>query len=223
MTTVVLIEDDAAIAGLVEAALGLEGIAVIAVATAASGMEAIQEHDPEVVLVDLGLPDRNGLGIIDELRQRRDRRGLICLTARGEESDRVMGFEVGADDYVTKPFSPKELTGRVKALARRVSASRPSGGSALVVAGVEIDAARHEVRVAGELIETTPLEYDLLSDLANHVGKARSHPDLLRSVWGHDWVGDTRTVDTHISQLRTKLGTAITISSVRGVGYRLDP
>jgi len=220
---ILLIEDDDAIAGLVRAGLGLEGFEVHTASTAAAGLEAVADHDPVVVLVDLGLPDRNGLGVIDELRRNRDQRGVICLTARADESDRVLGFEVGADDYVTKPFSPKELAGRVRALARRVSASRPPSGGSFDLGALAVDGARREIRVEGAAIETTPIEFDLIADLASHAGTTRSRADLLVSVWGHQAVGSTRTVDTHVSQLRTKLGTAVTITSVRGVGYRLDP
>jgi DNA-binding response OmpR family regulator len=170
-------------------------------------------------VLDVGLPDLDGLEVCKRLRAT-SQIPVIFLTARDSEVDRVLGLELGGDDYVTKPFSPAELVARVKAVLRRVD-----GGPAPEVtqAGdVAIDAGRREVRVAGEPVEFTTKEFDLLRYLAERPGLALSRQQILDGVWGYDWYGDARTVDVHIAQVRKKLGDTVEITTVRGVGYRLE-
>jgi DNA-binding response OmpR family regulator len=146
---------------------------------------------------------------------------VIFLTARDGEIDRVLGLELGGDDYVTKPFSPAELVARVKAVLRRADGVAPV--DVLQVGGVAVDAGRREIRIAGEVVAFTTKEFDLLQFLAERPGLALSRQQLLDGVWGYDWFGDPRTVDVHIAQVRKKIGDAVAITTVRGVGYRLDP
>jgi DNA-binding response OmpR family regulator len=179
----------------------------------------IRTHHPRLVVLDVGLPDIDGLEVCRRLRQTSNI-PVIFLTARDGEVDRVLGLELGGDDYVTKPFSPAELVARVKAVLRRVD-----GGPAAEVmqsGEVAIDAGRREVRVAGDAVEFTTKEFDLLRYLAERPGLALSRQQILDGVWGYDWYGDARTVDVHIAQVRKKLGDAVEITTVRGVGYRLE-
>jgi DNA-binding response OmpR family regulator len=221
-TRVVIIEDDTNIAGLVQLAIQDHAVATLA-HNAADGENAVQAVDPHVVVLDLGLPDRDGIEVLRELRVQRPHIGILCLTARVEEVERIIGFEVGADDYVTKPFSPRELSGRIRALARRVVDTAPAPAQATTtIDSVVIDHERREVSVGGTLTEFTRLEFDLLAHLAVHRGKALGRTDLLRDVWGHEWLGGSRTVDVHVAQLRRKLDDHATVSTVRGVGYRLE-
>jgi two-component system OmpR family response regulator len=220
---IVVIEDDVVISGLITKVLSAEGHSVAASRTAADGFEAIRTSEPDVVVLDLGLPDMDGTAVIRRLRAEGDRVGIVCVTARTDEIDRVLGFELGADDYVTKPFSPRELAGRVRALGRRVRRlAGPADAERLEFGGVVVDVGRKEVSVLGEPIATTPMERDLIEYLARNRGLAVSRLQILEAVWGHDWLGESRTVDMHVAQIRRKLGSAADISTVRGVGYRLE-
>jgi two-component system, OmpR family, alkaline phosphatase synthesis response regulator PhoP len=171
-------------------------------------------------VLDIGLPDIDGLEVCRRLRQT-SAIPVIFLTARDSEVDRVVGLELGADDYVTKPFSPPELVARVKAVLRRAD---PVATSEILQAGdATIDLGRREVRVRGDAIAFTTREFELLQYLAEHKGLALSRQQILDGVWGYDWFGDERTVDVHLAQIRKKLDGAIRIDTVRGVGYRLEP
>jgi DNA-binding response OmpR family regulator len=217
--TIVVVDDEPNIADLVDLYLAREGFRVLKTGTGESGLQAVKEHRPRLVVLDVGLPDVDGLEVCKRLRAT-SQIPVIFLTARDSEVDRVLGLELGGDDYLTKPFSPAELVARVKAVLRRVD-----GGPAAEVmqAGeVAIDAGRREVRVAGEPVEFTTKEFDLLRYLAERPGLALSRQQILDGVWGYDWYGDARTVDVHIAQVRKKLGDTIQITTVRGVGYRLE-
>jgi DNA-binding response OmpR family regulator len=146
---------------------------------------------------------------------------VVILTARDTEVDRILGLELGADDYVTKPFSPRELVARIRAILRRSEPSTRSGAGTLRIGEVEVDLDRHEIRLAGDVVALTTREFDLLAYLADNEGLVLSRRQLLDGVWGADWVGDDRTVDVHVRQLRKKLGAALPLSTVWGVGYRL--
>ena len=217
--TIVVIDDEPNIADLVGLYLEREGFRVLKAGSGTSGLEQIATHRPRLIVLDVGLPDIDGLEVCKQIRQT-SRTPVIFLTARESEVDRVLGLELGADDYVTKPFSPAELVARVRAVLRR------SDGMSLpevVQAGrVTIDAGRREIRIDEQPVEFTTKEFDLLRFLAQRPGLALSRHQILDGVWGPDWFGDARTVDVHIAQVRRKVSGATLITTVRGVGYRLD-
>ncbi|HEV7525784.1 MAG TPA: response regulator transcription factor [Acidimicrobiia bacterium] len=218
--TILVVDDEPNIADLVELYLRRDGYRVVKVATGEEVAAAVGTHRPRLVVLDVGLPGIDGLEVCRRLRQT-STVPVIFLTARDTEIDRVLGLELGADDYVTKPFSPPELVARVKAVLRRADGA--TGTTELVqVGGVTIDAGRREVRVGDEPIAFTGKEFDLLRFLAERRGLALSRQQILDGVWGFDWFGDARTVDVHIAQVRKKVGAAVRIDTVRGVGYRLD-
>ncbi|HMG25544.1 MAG TPA: response regulator transcription factor [Acidimicrobiia bacterium] len=217
--TIVVVDDEPNIADLVDLYLAREGFRVLKTGTGEGGLQAVRDHRPRLVVLDVGLPDVDGLEVCKRLRAT-SQIPVIFLTARDSEVDRVVGLELGGDDYLTKPFSPAELVARVKAVLRRVD-----GGAAaevMQIGEVAIDAGRREVRVAGDTVEFTTKEFDLLRYLAERPGLALSRQQILDGVWGYDWYGDARTVDVHIAQVRKKLGDAVQIKTVRGVGYRLE-
>jgi DNA-binding response OmpR family regulator len=217
--TILVVDDEPNIAELIELYLGREGFQVVKAATGEGAVEAVGEHRPRLVVLDIGLPDIDGLEVCRRLRQT-STIPVIFLTARDSEVDRVVGLELGADDYVTKPFSPPELVARVKAVLRRTD---PAATTEIIqVGGVTIDLARREVRVHGAAIPFTTREFELLQYLAEHPGLALSRQQILDGVWGYDWFGDERTVDVHLAQVRKKLDGAVRIDTVRGIGYRLE-
>ena len=217
--TIVVVDDEPNIADLVGMYLEREGFRVLQAATGGAGIQAFTDHRPRLMVLDVGLPDLDGLEVCKRIRQT-SQVPIIFLTARDGEIDRVLGLELGADDYLTKPFSPAELVARVKAVLRRVDGAPPPE---VVHAGrVTIDAGRREARVDDHVVELTTKEFDLLKFLAERPGLALSRQQILDGVWGYDWYGDIRTVDVHIAQVRKKLDDAVNISTVRGVGYRLD-
>ena len=217
--TIVVVDDEPNIADLVDLYLARDGYRVLKAPTGEAGLEAVRTHSPRLVVLDVGLPDIDGLEVCRRLRQTSNI-PVIFLTARDGEVDRVLGLELGGDDYLTKPFSPAELVARVKAVLRRVD-----GGAApeVVQAGpVTVDVGRREVLVDDTPVEFTTKEFDLLRFLAERPGLALSRQQILDGVWGYDWFGDARTVDVHIAQVRKKLGDRVVITTVRGVGYRLE-
>lgn len=196
------------------------------VSTAASGPEALKaarEERPDVVVLDLMLPGISGYDVLQELRAREETRdvGVILLTARREEPDRIRGLSLGADDYLVKPFSPQELTLRVRALLRRLAAPAVSAGSAVTAGDLLIDRSAHRVTVNGQELQLTATEYKLLDTLVERRGRVQSRERLLQDVWMHQPDMQTRTVDMHVQRLRAKLGKhAGLIETVRGFGYR---
>lgn len=217
--TILVVEDEANIADLVDLYLAREGFRVLKHSTGEAALSAVRDHRPRLVVLDVGLPDLDGLEVCRRIRASSNL-PVIFLTARGDEVDRVLGLEMGADDYLTKPFSPAELVARVKAVLRRVD-----GGQAaeVVQAGrATVDIGRREIRIDDDPVEFTTKEFDLLRFLAERPGLAMSRQQILDGVWGYDWFGDARTVDVHIAQVRKKLGDACTITTVRGIGYRLE-
>ena len=220
---VVLVEDDPNIAGLVDMYLRRDGYRLYQAADGATGLDLIQQHRPRMVILDLGLSGEvDGLQLCRELRAT-SAVPIIMLTARDGEIDRIVGLELGADDYVTKPFSPRELVARIRAVLRRSDGAAGTGPVPILEIGaIQVDTARREVRLSGDPVPLTAREFDLLRYLAENRGLALSRPQLLDGVWGYDWVGDERTVDVHVLQLRKKLGTALKVTTMRGVGYRLD-
>jgi DNA-binding response OmpR family regulator len=221
-TVVVLVEDDPNIADLVDLYLRQAGYRVYQAADGERGLELVDQHDPGLVVLDIGLPgDLDGLDVCRRLRAE-DRAAVLMLTARDDEVDRVLGLELGADDYLTKPFSPRELVARVKAILRRTEAPPRAATTVITLGSIEVDAGRREARVDGVVAPLAAREFELLHYLAENRGLALTRRQLLDGVWGHDWVGDERTVDVHVRQLRKKLGEELPLTTVWGVGYRLD-
>ena len=222
---ILLIEDEESISEPLERALGREGFDVAVAATAAEGRERFRDQDPDLVLLDVMLPDGDGRDVLREIRST-SRTPVVMLTARGEELERVLGLELGADDYVTKPFSAAELAARVRAVLRRGNAPSPvEGGAAVLETGdVRMDLARHEAQRGGEPLELTVKEYELLRMLLEHAGRVVKREQLIREVWDTSWFGSTKTLDVHVSALRRKLGDDPAepryIHTVRGVGFR---
>ena len=218
--TIVVVDDEPNIADLVDLYLAREGFRVLKTGTGEAGLQAVRDHRPRLVVLDVGLPDVDGLEVCKRLRAT-SQIPVIFLTARDSEVDRVLGLELGGDDYLTKPFSPAELVARVKAVLRRADGATTTA-EVLQVGEVTIDVGRREVRVGEKPVAFTGKEFDLLKFLAERPGLALSRQQILDGVWGHDWFGDARTVDVHIAQVRKKLGDAVEIKTVRGVGYRLE-
>jgi DNA-binding response OmpR family regulator len=218
--TIVVVEDDPNIADLVDIYLRREGFRVIQAADGEAGLAAIERERPRLAILDVGLPGAiDGLEVCRRVRARLPL-PLLILTARDGEIDRILGLELGADDYVTKPFSPRELVARVRAILRRTDG--PRDAPEILHAGVvEIDTKRREARVQGGVVALATREFDLLQFLATNAGLALTRQQLLDGVWGAGWYGDERTVDVHIRQLRKKLGPALPLDTVWGVGYRL--
>jgi len=218
--TVVVVEDDDHIAELLDLYLDQAGFRTARATNGADGLALVAEHQPAIVVLDIGLP--GGVDGFEVCRRLRTTSSVpvLVLTARGDETDRVVGLELGADDYVTKPFSPRELVARVKAILRRTTAASVPAAP-VVVGDVEVDLARHEVRRAGQPVELAPREFALLAALAENRGLVLSRRQLLDLAWGYDWYGDERTVDVHVGQLRRKLGDGLPLTTVRRAGYRL--
>jgi two-component system, OmpR family, response regulator RegX3 len=219
-----LVEDDKAIADTLVEGLTAAGHTVVHVATGADAL-AVRGH--ELVLLDLGLPDMDGRDVCRELRQRSATTPIIMLTARSEEFDRVLGLELGADDYVTKPFSLRELVARIRAVGRRALDGQPNvddreGAAPQMIGPMELDRRTRRVRIRGQEIALTAKEFDLLAFLANDVGAVHTRTEILETVWDAHWYGPTKTVDAHVASLRKKLGDHGWIEAVRGVGFRLE-
>jgi two-component system phosphate regulon response regulator PhoB len=224
MKTVLIIEDEKDLADLVAFNLEKEGFRPLIASDGVMGLEKARADSPDLILLDLMLPGMPGTELCKALKSsdKTSRIPVIMLTARGEEIDRVVGFEVGADDYVLKPFSTRELLLRVKAVLRR-AAPEGAKGRIVNIGAVSIDTDRHTVNVAGRLTELSAIEFKLLLTLAERQGRVQSRDQLLRDVWGYNYSGDTRTVDTHLTRLRSKLGAAgDMIRTVRGFGYKLE-
>jgi two-component system response regulator ResD len=218
--TVLLIEDEDAIADLLRMYCEQEGFRLVHAPNGERGLEAVRDRDPRAVLLDVGLPGMDGIETCRRIRAISDV-PIIMLTARDDEIDKIVGLEVGADDYVTKPFSPREVVARIKAVLRRAE-EPPRVAAVITLAGWEIDSGRREVRPSGgAVVRPTAREFDLLWYLAENRGLVLSRAQILESVWGYDYLGETRTVDVHVRQLRKKLP-GIPIVTAWGVGYRFD-
>jgi DNA-binding response OmpR family regulator len=215
--SVLLVEDEENLASLVRAYLEQEGYPVISVVTGTAALKVIETEPVRLVVLDLNLPDMDGLDVCRQIRARSSV-PVVMLTARDEERDRLAGLETGADDYIGKPFSPRELVARMKAVLRR---SEPHSEEELLVLGdVVLRRSAREVAVAGEPIELRPKEFDLLVYLMQNRGAVLSRDVLLERVWGFDYAGGTRTVDVHVAQLRRKLRRPDLIRTIRGSGYK---
>ena len=221
--SVLVVEDEQSIASFVSLYLKNAGYAVRAVGTGSGALNAVAAEMPSLIVLDLNLPDMDGIEICRRIRKSSDV-PILMLTARDEDVDKIIGLEVGADDYLTKPFNPRELVARVKSILRRsVPERRELQTKQLKHGDLEIDAGRREVRVSGEEVQLAPKEFDLLWELLDHRGLVLTRDQLLERVWGYTFAGDTRTVDVHVRQLRRKLGEASPIVTVWGVGYKVSP
>jgi two-component system OmpR family response regulator len=219
---VLVVEDERSIADLVRMYLTREGFGVHVEHDGAAGLAAARKARPVACVLDIALPSMDGTEICRRLRESGDWTPVIFLTARDDEIDRILGLELGADDYLTKPFSPRELVARVKAVLRRVDGV-PESGRVRQLGPVTLDASRREVHVDEAPVSLTPTEFDLLAHLMNRPGRVFTREELLASVWGYAAHGGTRTVDVHVAQVRGKLGdAAVVIRTVRGVGYTAD-
>lgn len=226
MPKLLLVEDERAIAEGLAVTLESEGFQVAWVNDGGEAIRAFERNRPDLVLLDLMLPGMSGTEVCRTLRGSSDV-PIIMLTARDGEVDRVVGLELGADDYVTKPFSSRELVARIRAVLRRASSTEAFADDAPAEAsGVRVDRVRHEVRVDGDLVELPPKEFDLLGFLVEHAGRVLTRHQLIDEVWGSDYVGDTKTLDVHIRRLRTRIERdpqdPRRIETVRGVGYRFS-
>ncbi|HVM06115.1 MAG TPA: response regulator transcription factor [Acidimicrobiales bacterium] len=222
--TIVVVEDDPNIADLVDLYLRREGWRVLQATDGSRGLELVDRERPRLVVLDVGLPGgMDGLEVCRRLRsgERTAAVPVVMLTARDGEVDRVLGLELGADDYITKPFSPRELVARVRAVLRRADGPPPAPTGILRAGDVTVDTARREASVDGTAAPLATREFDLLRHLAENPGLVLTRRQLLDAVWGADWFGDERTVDVHVRQLRRKLGDALPLATVWGVGYRL--
>jgi two-component system, OmpR family, response regulator len=220
---ILVVEDEQAIADLVRAYLKRDGFGVVWARSGEQALEELARHPVRLVVLDIGLPGIDGFEVCRRLRARTGV-PILILSARDDEVDRVAGLEAGADDYVTKPFSPRELAARVKAILRRASGGGETiDGGSLSVGDVELDRAARSVSAAGEPVELTAREFDLLAALLAHPGVVLSRDRLLELVWGGEFAGGTRTVDVHVAQLRAKLGRPELIQTVRGAGYKVVP
>jgi DNA-binding response OmpR family regulator len=211
-----VIEDDHAIGSLISTYLTHEGFDVVWKRTGNDGLDAFDEAQPRIVVLDVGLPDVDGFEVCRRIR-RRSQTPILFLTARDEEVDRIVGLELGGDDYVTKPFSPREVVARVRAILRRVEPAHPA---VLELGDVVVDRQSRSVEVGGDPVELRSLEFELLAALLEQPGRVVTRAELLQYVWGTSFPGGTRTIDVHVAQLRKKLGRPELIATVRGSGYR---
>ncbi len=223
MAKILVIDDEPSIVNLVKAYLKPEGYEVFTAADGNAGLKAARAFKPDVIVLDLMLPGKDGFEVLSQLR-RESNVYVILLTAKTEETDRVVGLSVGADDYVTKPFSPRELVARIKAALRRLGSGPGTGLSdgVLVFRHVRIDLGARRVTLDDHPVELTAIEFDLLRVLAESRGRVLTREQLLESVWGGTYFGEMRVVDVHLGHIRRKLGSDKIVATVRGVGYRFE-
>jgi two-component system, OmpR family, alkaline phosphatase synthesis response regulator PhoP len=220
MPSVLIVDDEPNIAELATLYLEREGFKVHSVLSGKQGIEDYDRLRPDLIILDLMLPDIDGFEVCRQLRFR-SAVPILMLTARKEDVDKIVGLELGADDYLTKPFNPRELVARVKAILRR-GGRQGEAVKVLSLKGMQIDLARHEVTVGNNLVALRSKEFALLATLAENVGIVFTRERLLELVWGYEYYGETRTVDVHINHLRDKIaGSGVDIETVRGTGYRI--
>ena len=223
MAKILVIDDEPSIVNLVTAYLKPEGYEVFTAADGNAGLKAARAYKPDVIVLDLMLPGKDGFEVLSQLR-RESSVYVILLTAKTEETDKIVGLSVGADDYVTKPFSPRELVARIKAALRRLQPGTGTGfeNGILAFQHIRIDAGARQVTVDGHPIELTAVEFDLLKALAENRGRVLTREQLLETVWGGTYFGEMRVVDVHLGHIRQKLGSDSIIATVRGIGYRFE-
>ncbi|BBW95299.1 winged helix-turn-helix domain-containing protein [Geobacillus icigianus] len=225
---ILVVDDEQPIVTLLTYNLEKAGFQVAAAYDGEEALDKVEREQPALMILDLMLPKLDGVEVCKRLRQRQIMTPILMLTARDDEFDKVLGLELGADDYMTKPFSPREVVARVKAILRRTELSQPAAelGERLVIGQLEIFPDRYEATVGGRPLELTPKEFELLLYLARHKGRVLTRDQLLSAVWNYDFAGDTRIVDVHISHLRDKIEDdtkkPVYIKTVRGLGYKLE-
>ena len=218
--TVLVVEDEASIASFVAAYLKNAGYGVRTTASGSEALRLVESEKPALVVLDLMLPDMDGVEVCKRIRQKGDL-PVLMLTARDEDVDKIIGLEVGADDYMTKPFNPREMVARVKAILRRAEGGRKPQ-NAISIGNLLVDKARREAQIDDEMMELRTKEFDLLVAFVENPGIALTRDQLLENVWGYEYAGETRTVDVHVQHLRSKLaGADVQIETLRGVGYKL--
>jgi DNA-binding response OmpR family regulator len=219
--TILVVDDEQNIVELVRLYLQKEGFRVVAAHTGPEALRRFKTDAPALIVLDLMLPEVDGWEVCRQIR-RESEVPIIMLTARSDDVDKIVGLELGADDYLAKPFNPRELVARVKAILRRAGAARPAPDAPIVHGNTVIAPARHEVTIGGRPVELRSKEYDLLLMFAQHLGLVLEREKLLNQVWGYEYFGDTRTVDVHVAHLRDRLaGSDLSIQTIRGVGYKL--
>jgi len=222
-TKILIIDDEPSIHTVISAYLKAEGFDFKSAMDGSSGLSIALSYQPDIIILDVMLPGMDGIELLAHLRQESDVY-VIMLTARTEETDKIVGLSVGADDYLTKPFSPRELIARIKAALRRIQTSPLVSTDSQIInfAHIKIDISARRVWVDEHLIELTSVEFDLLLVLAQHQSMVLTREQLLEKVWGYDYYGDTRVVDVHIGHIRQKLGKNDFVETIRGVGYRFE-
>jgi two-component system, OmpR family, alkaline phosphatase synthesis response regulator PhoP len=222
METILLVDDEPSIISLAKMYLEREGFRVESAGDGLLALEAVEKLRPALLVLDIMLPGADGFEVCRRLRGAGNQVPIIMLTARDEDIDKILGLELGADDYLTKPFNPRELVARVKAILRRIDRPAAPDAAPLRFANLTIDPARHEVSLNGLPVSLRTQEFDLLLTLAGQPGRVFTREQLLEKAWGFDFYGQTRTVDVHVAQLRKHLtGSAVKIETVTGVGYKL--
>src|SRR6266545_3719575 len=221
MTKILIVDDEPSIVNLVTAYLKPEGYEVYTAVDGPSGLKAARAFKPDLVILDIMLPGMDGLEVLSRLR-RESEVYVILLTAKTEETDKIVGLSVGADDYVTKPFSPRELTARIKAALRRIQTGTKTDSNIYSFRRLHMDVGARIVSVDDVPVELTAIEFDLLKALVENRGRVLSREQLLEKVWGGEYFGEMRVVDVHLGHIRQKLGREDLIVTVRGVGYRFE-
>lgn len=230
MTSILVVDDEPVFIEALTISLEREGFGVVAAADGPAALKAISEKDPDLILLDVMLPGMSGIDVCREIRKSSSV-PVIMVTAKGEEIDAVVGLEVGADDYITKPYRLRELIARIRAILRRSENSpkedeTSSNPEVLVEGAVRLDLERHELSVDGELVSLALREFELLSYLMENSGRVVTRESLMQNVWGWDYIGDTKTIDVHVKRLRSKIesdpSAPLRISTIRGVGYRYE-
>ncbi|MCD6426424.1 MAG: response regulator transcription factor [Anaerolineales bacterium] len=220
---ILLVDDEPNIIELAQLYLEREGYRIITASDGRDALDAVEKQRPALMVLDLMMPEVDGLEVCRNLRGKKDPVAILMLTARDEDIDKILGLELGADDYLTKPFNPRELIARVKAVLHRSSArDEVKSEEQIQIGDILIDPQRREVRISGQPVEIRTQEFDLLYTLARHPGIVLSRDQLLDLAWGYDYFGNTRTVDVHIGHLRKKLsGSSVKIETVTKIGYKL--
>jgi two-component system, OmpR family, alkaline phosphatase synthesis response regulator PhoP len=231
---IMVVDDEISIVTLLQFNLEKEGYDVVTANDGIEAVETIEIEKPDLILLDVMLPGMDGIDVVKTLRQKKITTPIVMITAKDDEFDKILGLELGADDYMTKPFSPREVVARIRAILRRIQTMQASSPASiesekvekLGFGDVEIFPAQFEVKVRGELLEFTPKEFELLTYITKHKGQLLTRDQLLQAVWNYDYAGDTRIVDVHISRLREKIEEntkkPIYIKTIRGLGYKLE-